>query len=160
MKLKDILDFSPIGIGWSNVNGKIEYVNHQFIKLFGYTLEDIPNIETWYKKAYPNEQFRKTVIDPWHEKVVLANKKNISAPELEASITCKDGSVRRVVTHVSWLGDKRLVNFNDISNAISWLITRIIANMRNITTNPKYKLYCIPSFEQIHENIKSNDDFI
>ena len=30
--------------------------------------------------------------------------------------------------------------------------------MRNITTNPKYKLYCIPSFEQIHENIKSNDE--
>ena len=116
IKLKDILDFSPIGIGWSNVNGKIEYVNHQFMKLFGYTLEDIPNIETWYKKAYPNEQFRKTVIDPWHEKVVLANKKKISAPELEASVTCKDGSVRRVVTHVSWLGDKRLVNFNDISN--------------------------------------------
>lgn len=55
-------------------------------------------------------------------------------------------------------GISRFLNFNDISNAISWLITRIIANMRNITTNPKYKLYCIPSFEQIHENIKSNDE--
>ena len=55
-------------------------------------------------------------------------------------------------------GISRFLNFNDISNAISWLITRIIANMRNITTNSKYKLYCIPSFEQIHENIKSNDE--
>ena len=55
-------------------------------------------------------------------------------------------------------GISRFLNFNDISNAISWLITRIIANMRNTTTNKKYKLYCAPSFEQIHENIKSNDE--
>ena len=115
IKLKDILDFSPIGIGWSDVNGKIEYVNHQFTKLFGYTLEDIPNIETWYKKAYPDEEFKKMVIDPWHEKVVSAVKNNTPAPELEVSVTCKDGSERRVFIHVSWLGDRRLVNFNDIS---------------------------------------------
>ena len=55
-------------------------------------------------------------------------------------------------------GISRFLNFNGISNAISWLITRIIANMRNTTTNKKYKLYCAPSFEQIHENIKSNDE--
>ena len=30
--------------------------------------------------------------------------------------------------------------------------------MRNITTNQKYKLYCAPSFGQLHENIKSNDE--
>lgn len=116
IQLKDILDFSPIGIGWSDESGKIEYVNHQFTKLFGYILEDIPNLQTWYEKAYPNEHFRKIVIEPWHEKVLLAAKKNIPAPELEASVTCKDGSERRVVIHVSWLGQKRLVNFNDISN--------------------------------------------
>ena len=55
-------------------------------------------------------------------------------------------------------GISKFLNFNDISNAISWLITRIIANMRNITTNQKYKLYCAPSFGQLHENIKSNDE--
>ncbi len=115
IKLKDLLDFSPIGIGWSNIDGKIEYVNHQFIKLFGYTLEDIPNIETWYEKAYPDEKFRKTVIEPWHEKVVLAVENNLPAPELEVNVTCKDGTERRVYIHISCVGKIRLVNFNDIS---------------------------------------------
>jgi len=115
IQLKDILDFSPIGIGWSNENGNIEYVNHQFTQLFGYTLEDIPTIATWYEKAYPNTQYRKTVIEPWNKKVSLAAQQNIPAPALEASITCKDRSERRVVIYVSWLGKKRLVNFNDIT---------------------------------------------
>ena len=115
VQLKDILDFSPIGVGWSDRDGKIEYVNHQFTELFGYTLEDIPNIQTWYQKAYPNEQFRKTVIEPWHKKVLLAFENNTSAPELEASVTCKDGSERRVFIRVSWVAEKRLVNFNDIT---------------------------------------------
>ena len=41
---------------------------------------------------------------------------------------------------------------------MNWLIERLLNNMRNITTNQKYKLYCAPSFGQLHENIKSNDE--
>lgn len=115
IQLRDILDFSPIGIAWSDVNEKIEYVNHQFTKLFGYTLQDIPTLEIWRKKAYPDLKYLKEVIEPWHEKVVLAGKLNISAPEIEVTITCKDGSKRRVFIHISLSSGKRLANFNDIT---------------------------------------------
>ncbi|MDD2782362.1 PocR ligand-binding domain-containing protein [Sulfuricurvum sp.] len=64
VQLEDILDSSPIGIGWSNLNGKIEYINHQFTKSFGYLLEDIPNIDTWYLKAYPDVHYRESVVIP------------------------------------------------------------------------------------------------
>jgi diguanylate cyclase (GGDEF)-like protein/PAS domain S-box-containing protein len=36
-------------------------------------------------------------------------------PELESTICCKDGSELHVVTRVSWVGDKKLANFTDIS---------------------------------------------
>ncbi len=55
-------------------------------------------------------------------------------------------------------GISRFLQCENISNAVSWLITRLLANMRNITTNQKYKLYCAPSFGQLHGNIKSNDE--
>ncbi|MGJ0320156.1 hypothetical protein [Aliarcobacter cryaerophilus] len=55
-------------------------------------------------------------------------------------------------------GISRFLNCENIANAISWLIERLLNNMRNITTNQKYKLYCAPSFGQLHENIKSNDE--
>ena len=55
-------------------------------------------------------------------------------------------------------GISRFLRCENISNAVSWLIERLLNNMRNITTNQKYKLYCAPSFGQLHENIKSNDE--
>ena len=55
-------------------------------------------------------------------------------------------------------GISRFLQCKNILNSVSWLIERLLNNMRNITTNPKYKLYCAPSFKQLHENIKSNDE--
>lgn len=55
-------------------------------------------------------------------------------------------------------GIRRFLGFKNIANAGSWLIERLVNNMKNITTNQKYKLYCAPSFGQLHENIKSNDE--
>jgi hypothetical protein len=55
-------------------------------------------------------------------------------------------------------GISRFLKCENIANAVSWLIERLLNNMRNITTNQKYKLYCAPSFRQLHQNIKSNDE--
>ena len=117
VQLNDILDFSPVAISWADKNGNIEYVNHKFIELFGYTLEDIPNIETWYKKAYSDLKYQKDEIKSWHEKVLLSEERNKPLPisEREVSIKCKDGSERQVLVYISWLGNKCLANFNDIT---------------------------------------------
>ncbi|QKF67429.1 multi-sensor domain-containing diguanylate cyclase [Arcobacter venerupis] len=117
IQLKDILDFSPVGISWSDINGDIEYVNHKFIELFGYTLDDIPTIETWYKKAYSDLRYQKDEIKSWHRDILLSGKINkpIHISEREVTINCKDGSERRVLVNISWLGEKCLANFNDIT---------------------------------------------
>lgn len=117
IQLNDILDFSPVAISWSDKDGNIEYINHKFTELFGYTLEDIPNIETWYKKAYSNLRYQKDDIKSWHEDILLSGKENkpICISEKEVSILCKDGSERQVLVYISWLGEKCLANFNDIT---------------------------------------------
>jgi diguanylate cyclase (GGDEF)-like protein/PAS domain S-box-containing protein len=115
IQLQDILDSSPVGIGWSNVNGKIEYINRRFTQLFGYTLEDLPDVETWCRCAYPDPEYRAQVIDPWYQQVALAKETGLLPPELEASVICKDGAERRVLLHVSWVGNKRLVNFSEMT---------------------------------------------
>lgn len=117
IQLNDILDFSPVAISWADVNGNIEYVNHKFTELFGYTLEDIPTIETWYKKAYSDLKYQEDDIKSWHEDILLSGKRNkpINISQREVTILCKDGSERQVLVYISWLGDKCLANFNDIT---------------------------------------------
>ena len=54
---------------------------------------------------------------------------------------------------------KRFIHCKNIENATSWLIQRIISNMRNISKNNRYKLYCEPKFCKLHENIESENDY-
>jgi diguanylate cyclase (GGDEF)-like protein/PAS domain S-box-containing protein len=114
-QIEDILDFCPVAIGWSEGETRIEYINHQFTQLFGYTLDDLPDLETWYRLAYPDERYRESVLAPWRKAVALAHQNNTQPPELEADITCKDGTVRRVVVRASWVDRRRMVSFTDIT---------------------------------------------
>lgn len=113
-KLQALLDSSPIGIGWT-IDGKVEYVNRKFTEMYGYCLGEIPTVEDWYRRAYPDEAFRHNVVASWVRDVDAAKLAGVEAPTLEAPIVCKDGSVRYAIISVSWIGDRRLVNFSDIT---------------------------------------------
>jgi diguanylate cyclase (GGDEF)-like protein/PAS domain S-box-containing protein len=115
VQMEDLLEFSPVGISWCDAEGNIEYVNHQFTSLFGYTLQDLPDLETWIAKAYPVEKYRKQILEPWIQQVEDNYQLGTLLPELESDIRCKDGSKRRVVTRVSWVGKKKLASFTDIT---------------------------------------------
>jgi PAS domain S-box-containing protein len=83
--------------------------------MFGYTLDELSDIDTWIRKAYPDAEYRKRVIEPWRSEIKLAYKLGIQPPELESEITCKDGRKRYILTRISWVGEKRLANFTDIT---------------------------------------------
>jgi diguanylate cyclase (GGDEF)-like protein/PAS domain S-box-containing protein len=115
IQMEDLLEFSPVGISWCDAEGHIEYVNHQFTKLFGYTLDELPDLKTWVSRAYPDTEHRKAFLEPWVTQVESAHHLGLELPELESNITCKDGHERRVMTRVNWVGEKRLSSFTDIS---------------------------------------------
>jgi diguanylate cyclase (GGDEF)-like protein/PAS domain S-box-containing protein len=115
IQLEDILKYSPVGIGWSNLNGKIEYINEHFTELFGYTREDIIDLDTWYKKVYPDKEYREKVVQPQYDQVAQAYKKGLPIPKIEVDIVCKDQTKRHVIMSFAYIGDKRLVNFSDMT---------------------------------------------
>jgi diguanylate cyclase (GGDEF)-like protein/PAS domain S-box-containing protein len=115
IQLKDILDFSPIAIGWSENESQIEYVNRQFTQQFGYTLDDLPDLKTWDQLAYPDASYRETIVAPWRKKVAQSRQNGTPPPELESNITCKDGSVLSIIVRAAWIGHRRLVSFTDIT---------------------------------------------
>ncbi len=109
--LLDILRFTPNGIGWSNSNGEIEYINEQFTKLFGYTLEDIPTIEVLKNKAFSLE-YQKEMINPWLESL---KENSNSSVDLEVNIICKDGTNKHVLIKTSFISKKVIASFTDIT---------------------------------------------
>lgn len=116
--LQALLDSSPVGIACSHLDGQIEYLNRKFIELFGYQLGDIPSLKDWYRLAYPDTE----VVDPWCIEVEQARLAGTRPPNLEVSVQCKNGQMRRVIVSVSWVGERRLANFSDITDR--WQVER------------------------------------
>lgn len=96
-KFKAVADTSPLAIYLSSgIEQTAEYINPTFIKLFGYTIDDVPSAEQWWPLAYPDEYYRRQVEEEWQRKVECAINTQTEIEPLEVVVTCKDGSHRNV----------------------------------------------------------------
>ncbi len=89
-RLEILLEEFPLGLAILSRDGRCQYLNPQFVEMFGYTLEDIPNGREWFRKACPDKAYRAQVRSAWVTDLE-------SAPPGEArprtfTVRCKDHS--------------------------------------------------------------------
>ncbi len=95
-RLQAIIDASPVPYAIYDDHGRITLLNPAFVKTFAYTLDDIPTLNDWWPKAYPDPDYRRKVIEKW-QPLVERTSLNQSFETMEANICCKNGDVRTVV---------------------------------------------------------------
>lgn len=112
--LRNLVDESPIPIAINTKDGTIEYLNREFTETFGYNIEDIPNVDRWFERAYPDENYREKTKNLWLTDIKkrLANEEKTS---FEANITCKDGSVKFIQILWSYIGEKLVLIFHNMT---------------------------------------------
>jgi PAS domain S-box-containing protein len=113
-RLQGLMDASPIGISWSDMEGNIKYVNRKFSELFGYTVEDIPTVTEWRRLAYPDPAYRQTV-PLLYVMLREAQKQEKEVLPIELTIACKDGSIRYVEQMGAFVTNRMMVMYKDIT---------------------------------------------
>jgi PAS domain S-box-containing protein len=81
-----------------NQEGRFTYVNTKFREMFGYDLGDVPDGRSWFRKAYPDKQYRTMVISTWLEDFVDAEPGE-RKPRM-FTVNCADGK-QRLITFVT-----------------------------------------------------------
>ena len=118
-RFQEIIDASPMPLSLSDDHGKILYINPAFVNTLGYTLEDIPTIDDFWPKGYPEPAYREEVMQEWWQRVTQSEKGLSSFVPMEVRICCKDGSTRTMLatsTLLSGFAEKtRLVTLYDIT---------------------------------------------
>ncbi|MCX7173235.1 MAG: PAS domain S-box protein [Proteobacteria bacterium] len=118
-KFRAILDSSPVAHALSDAQGNVTLLNSAFIRAFGYTREDIPNLAAWWAKAYPDPEYSRRVKTVWRDHLEKAKREGIEFEPLEVNVYCKDGRVRTVLVSAVSLGDSsgdaHLAIFYDIT---------------------------------------------
>ena len=97
-RFKALADTSPLAIYASvGIEQKATYMNPTFVKLFGYTLEEVPSAKQWWPMAYPDENYRRQVEEEWQRRVAKAIETHSEIEPIEAVVNCKDGSQKNIL---------------------------------------------------------------
>jgi len=99
-----LLEKSPTGIAIEDSNENFSFLNARLTEMTGYTVEDIPTMEDWLKKAYPNVRSRKILMDDWYYQIKTQHKANGTA-----RVHCKDGSVKNIEFHAIRLPNDQVI---------------------------------------------------
>jgi len=93
-RFRTLVEQIPVGICLIRPDGVYEYVNPGFTRIFGYTLTEVPDGRTWFRKAFPDPQKRHEVVATWKQDLASASA---GAPRIRTlEVTCKDGSLKTV----------------------------------------------------------------
>jgi len=93
-KFRTLVEKSPLGIALIADDGHYKYINPQFSTIFGYTIDDIPDGNAWFKKSYPNKAYRQNVIKTWIDDLKLINGGQ-ARPRI-FTVTCKNGLRKKI----------------------------------------------------------------
>lgn len=113
--LREILMDLAWPVGFIAADGRTVFVNRAHVQTFGYTLEELPTIEAWWRLAYPDPSYRAEVLRSWNAAAAQAPARGNALPPQEYRVTCKDGRVRRVTISGLLRPDGVLASFEDIT---------------------------------------------
>ncbi|MBI5790010.1 MAG: PAS domain S-box protein [Rhodocyclales bacterium] len=115
-RFRTIIDATPVPIALNDVQGNITYLNQAFQRTLGYGMRDIPSLADWWPRAYPDKDYRESVVALWTQHAEAAIRGNAAFVPIEAKVCCKDGEWRNFMISSTDLHDgTHLVVLYDIT---------------------------------------------
>lgn len=120
--LRNMLEALPFAVGicvagksHDDPVSKIIFLNRRFVSQLGYTIEDIPSVEAWATKAYPDEDYRREVFAWWDAAVRRITSGESTEEVHESRARLKNGSKRDILISAAPMDDKLIVSFQDMT---------------------------------------------
>ncbi|MCK8602053.1 hybrid sensor histidine kinase/response regulator [Desulfoferrobacter suflitae] len=114
-RFRNMVELSPFPIAILEPDGRYSFLNKKFIEVFGYTLNDIPTGRDWMRKAFPDSAYRREIIGLWLSDLYKFDKFRVR--RREATVRCKDGSLRDIVFRPVTIADgKQFITYEDVTD--------------------------------------------
>jgi PAS domain S-box-containing protein len=102
-RFRAVIEASTIPTAINDKLQKVTYLNPAFVASFGYTLDDIPTLEQWWPKAYPDPDYRDHVARTWQAHLEASLRNAQAFEPLEIRVTTKSGGQRTVIAAATLL---------------------------------------------------------
>ena len=113
-ELQRIVEYAPFAVILLQDDGTFRYVNRKFREIFGYDLNDVPNGREWFRKAFPEQAYRRKAISVWIDDIKeIAIRQNIPRVFRVRSKNNSEKVINFVTVHLE--NGQTLVSCEDIS---------------------------------------------
>lgn len=117
-RFRELFNRIPIPLCSVDKQNHLQNVNLRFIASFGYTLADVPTLNDWAHRVYPDAQYRHELRDYWVKDLAEATMYNTEITPRLHQITCKNGEVRQCILSGITTRDGFVITFTDISERL------------------------------------------
>ncbi len=114
-RFRSLVELSPVPMGFIDAADRVVLFNRRFTELFGYSAADIPTLADWWRRAYPDEAYRREVVRTWSAALEKAAREKSVAEPTEFHVTCKNGEVRDVEISGTRIDGGTLACFADLT---------------------------------------------
>jgi signal transduction histidine kinase len=114
-EIKKIMDSVKMPIIIYNENEDINlFANKCFIEEIGYTKEEIPNINEWHIRAYPDKQYRDELKKNWEKLLKEAQQGDEVDAKQTVRIRSKSGMYKWYEIHRNVVGAVDVITYNNV----------------------------------------------
>lgn len=144
-RLEGLLDFMPLPVLILDEHESVFHINRAVTRIFGWRPDELPDLQTWWLRIYPDEAYRAMVQEHWTGQLAMLRAGGNPEEHFEGELACKDGFRKKVIGDTAIFGDRVVVTFVDVSEAKD-AEARMAANLREKEILLK----------EIHHRVKNN----
>ncbi len=116
-EIKKIMDSVKMPIIIYNENEDINvFTNKCFVEEIGYSKEEIPNINEWHLRAYPDEHYRNEIKKNWENFLKEAQREDEFHATQTVRIRSKNGMYKWYEIHRNVVGTVDVITYNNVDD--------------------------------------------
>jgi PAS domain S-box-containing protein len=105
----------PVPIAVFHERGRAEFLNDRFLSIFGYSLAEISDLESFWERLLPEQGYRWEILEAWRLAQEKADRDLTDAELQDCRLQCIGGRERIVDVLGAKIHNQRLLLLNDVT---------------------------------------------
>jgi diguanylate cyclase (GGDEF)-like protein len=113
--LMELLNWLPLGFEVATRRDEVQFVNSGFKQMFGYDLDQLEDVDDWWRLAYPDPDYRAMAQQKWEDEIAAARRENREMTPFDLDVRTASGETRRIQFRHRSIGHFHLNLYLDVT---------------------------------------------
>ena len=114
-QILELLNWLPFGFEIADRDDQIQFANSEFTNLFGYTQDQLGDIDNWWKLAYPDPAYRQYARSKWYGEIAMARAEGREIAPFDLEVATARGDTRTIQFRHRTIGNFNINLYLDVT---------------------------------------------